>query len=42
VFGSLADDPMLVRSLGRALEAFERDGLRATVAAYVDAGHIPG
>jgi fructuronate reductase/mannitol 2-dehydrogenase len=41
VFGSLADDPMLVRSLGRALEAFDRDGLRATVAAYVNAGDIP-
>jgi hypothetical protein len=26
-----------VHSVGRALRAFERDGLRATVAAYVDA-----
>jgi fructuronate reductase/mannitol 2-dehydrogenase len=40
LFGWLADDPMLIRSVGRALEAFERDGLRATVAAYVDAGTL--
>jgi mannitol-1-phosphate/altronate dehydrogenase len=38
VFGWLADDPMLVQSVGRVLEALERDGLRATVDAYVQAG----
>ncbi len=37
VFGWLADDPMLVRAVARTLEAFDRDGLRATVASYVAA-----
>jgi mannitol-1-phosphate/altronate dehydrogenase len=36
-FGWLADDPMLVRSVARALESFDRHGLRATVDAYVAA-----
>jgi mannitol 2-dehydrogenase len=35
VFGWLADDPMLVRSVARILGAFDRDGLRATVGAYL-------
>ena len=38
VFGWLADDPLLVGSVARALAAFERDGLRATVEAYLTAG----
>jgi mannitol 2-dehydrogenase len=37
LFGWLADDPLLVASVGRALERLERDGLDATVDAYVDA-----
>jgi fructuronate reductase/mannitol 2-dehydrogenase len=37
MFGWLADDPMLVQSVARVLEALDRDGLRATVAAYVEA-----
>ncbi|WP_205697638.1 mannitol dehydrogenase family protein [Conexibacter sp. SYSU D00693] len=42
VFGWLADDPMLVRSVERALRALERDGLRCTVEAYVraEAGRV--
>jgi mannitol-1-phosphate/altronate dehydrogenase len=35
VFGWLADDPMLVRSVARILSAFDRDGLRATVGSYL-------
>jgi len=37
VFGWLADDPMLVRSVARVLEAVDRDGLEATVESYLDA-----
>jgi mannitol 2-dehydrogenase len=37
LFGWLADDPMLVRSVGRALQRLERDGLRPTVQAYIEA-----
>ena len=42
VFGWLADDPMLVRSVARILAALERDGLRPTVEAYLsaDAGRL--
>jgi mannitol-1-phosphate/altronate dehydrogenase len=35
VFGWLADDPMLVGSVARILAALDRDGLRATVEAYL-------
>jgi mannitol-1-phosphate/altronate dehydrogenase len=35
IFGVLADDPMLVGSVGRALEAVDRDGLRPTLERYV-------
>jgi mannitol 2-dehydrogenase len=35
VFGWLADDPMLVRSVARLLESFARTGLRSTVEAYL-------
>jgi mannitol 2-dehydrogenase len=38
VFGWLADDPMLVRSVARILAALERDGLRFTVEAFLRAG----
>jgi mannitol 2-dehydrogenase len=37
VFGWLADDPMLVRSVARVLRALDRDGLRPTVEAYLRA-----
>lgn len=37
LFGWLADDPMLVRSVARALHRLERDGLRPTVEAYAGA-----
>lgn len=37
VFGWLADDPMLVRSVARILRALDRDGLRPTVEAYLRA-----
>jgi mannitol-1-phosphate/altronate dehydrogenase len=37
VFGWLADDPMLVRSVARILTALERDGLRPTVEAFLRA-----
>ena len=37
VFGRLADDPMLVRSVARILTALDRDGLRPTVEAYLRA-----
>jgi mannitol-1-phosphate/altronate dehydrogenase len=35
VFGWLADDPLLVASVGRVLERLERDGLRTTLESYV-------
>jgi len=37
VFGWLADDPMLVASVGRILRALDRNGLRATAEAYLAA-----
>jgi mannitol 2-dehydrogenase len=35
LFGWLGEDPMLVRSVARALEAIDREGLRATIARYL-------
>jgi mannitol 2-dehydrogenase len=35
VFGRLADDPMLVRSVARILTALDREGLRDTVETYL-------
>ena len=37
VFGWLAHDPLLVESIRRVLDSLERDGMRETVHAYVNA-----
>lgn len=37
LFGWLAEDPLLVASVGRIMDALTREGLRATVGAYVEA-----